>query len=1003
MVMVNVKFSKLKVFVSTNIFILTMMLFMGGTLHAEWMNISTKGKISKSSSRSIKNVKASELKINKKVLNKEVLRDAYSKMSTEKSFKLSLNLSGFDLSDEFVNSENYKKLQVPEWNAQPVAGKPAVPMKVVLIEIPADTKAKAFVINKKFSTLKKVNLVPTQPAAIESIDQDPPFTKDKKTYSKNSFYPADNIIAYKNVYIRDKAYLEVVITPFQVNPVTKVSKVTYQLEIEVVLTDSKPGAKLNSPALESLNGNKEKYMVLFDDQFNTNAKLKEFIEWKRKKGLDVVPVKTSEIPAVTAGAPTIDELIKYMRGLSSADYPEYLMILGDQHKTTGVPAKFIKTKNGGYSDLYTACRTTTDNLPDLFYGRLPAKDSASLTRMLSKVLEMDRNPVNSKMYDKVIVAGQIQDSDYNNIADRFFCETADLIKSYFRANTLGYTYDVASAIVNPENVDKNCKWRTTSILWKNSTQPIGTRIFNEFVTVPVARGVLTNGVNSGVALIQHRDHGYYKGWGDPKYVTEDVNALRNGSNRPIVMSINCSTGSYHMPTNFTRAWLDHASGGAYAVFSATDVSYSGYNDYLTHGFYMAFLSNYRSYQRTSTSPDWTSDLPAPASFVGTPGESLKLGQIMNYGKSYMYQAYGSTSSTARMTLEIFHVFGDPEAAIRLHAPKNFNVSHPNTLMLANSSITVKTGVAGALVCLYNETLGVQEVQKTDSLGNATLSINPGSATNGDVVSVTVSHPNYRPYEGKITIGYTQQMPLLSVTTQGEGSVTPANGSFVLNSSVTLKAVPANGWVFVEWKGDALGTTSTIDVKMTKDMNITAVFQKVQGFTLTVNIVGNGTVSPTAREYVAGTVVPLIADPDIGWLFKGWSGDIIDLNPATEVIMDSNKVVTATFKKDDTVVIVPEDPNAKAKPGTPSLTKDNWGFKANYSIIMNMWWGNNGTIIKLYEDGVLIRSEDIIFNSPQAQIHEFVFKNKAAGTYVYKCELVNQFGATVSKELTYIVK
>jgi hypothetical protein len=80
--------------------------------------------------------------------------------------------------------------------------------------------------------------------------------------------------------------------------------------------------------------------------------------------------------------------------------------------------------------------------------------------------------------------------------------------------------------------------------------------------------------------------------------------------------------------------------------------------------------------------------------------------------------------------------------------------------------------------------------------------------------------------------------------------------------------------------------------------ITATFEPVPvvvSYTLTVNIVGQGSVSPEGGRYVSGTQVSLNATPATDWQFASWSGDLSGTaNPET-LVMNSNKVVTATFE------------------------------------------------------------------------------------------------------------
>jgi uncharacterized repeat protein (TIGR02543 family) len=68
------------------------------------------------------------------------------------------------------------------------------------------------------------------------------------------------------------------------------------------------------------------------------------------------------------------------------------------------------------------------------------------------------------------------------------------------------------------------------------------------------------------------------------------------------------------------------------------------------------------------------------------------------------------------------------------------------------------------------------------------------------------------------------------------------------------------------------------------------------YSLTTNVTGQGSVtrSPNQSSYAAGTVVTLTAQAASGWQFAGWSGAASGNNTTTEITMDSNKSVTATF-------------------------------------------------------------------------------------------------------------
>lgn len=143
---------------------------------------------------------------------------------------------------------------------------------------------------------------------------------------------------------------------------------------------------------------------------------------------------------------------------------------------------------------------------------------------------------------------------------------------------------------------------------------------------------------------------------------------------------------------------------------------------------------------------------------------------------------------------------------------------------------------------------------------------------------------------------TQTQYTLTVTTSGNGSVSPAGGTYDAGTTVTLSATPASGWTFSGWSGDVSGTANTIQVTMNANKTVRATFTEssTARYTLSVSTSGNGSVSPGGGSYDAGSTVTLYATPDSGWEFAGWSGDANGSSPSVQVTMNSNKSVRATF-------------------------------------------------------------------------------------------------------------
>ncbi|TVX94030.1 PA14 domain-containing protein [Paenibacillus agilis] len=94
--------------------------------------------------------------------------------------------------------------------------------------------------------------------------------------------------------------------------------------------------------------------------------------------------------------------------------------------------------------------------------------------------------------------------------------------------------------------------------------------------------------------------------------------------------------------------------------------------------------------------------------------------------------------------------------------------------------------------------------------------------------------------------------------------------------------------------------------------------------------------------------------------------------------------------------------ATGVPGTPALSHDNWDGDGNYTITMNIHWGQNGTSLEWYENGVLIDTQALIDNSPNHQTKLKSFSSKANGMYTYTAKLINNYGNATSQPITVTV-
>jgi uncharacterized repeat protein (TIGR02543 family) len=130
------------------------------------------------------------------------------------------------------------------------------------------------------------------------------------------------------------------------------------------------------------------------------------------------------------------------------------------------------------------------------------------------------------------------------------------------------------------------------------------------------------------------------------------------------------------------------------------------------------------------------------------------------------------------------------------------------------------------------------------------------------------------------------------TIGGSTTRVPSRSCFAPTSSVSITALPAAGYGFGGWSGDASGTQNPLVVPMTTARNIVASFT---GHTVAVrpNPVGTGLVTrtPDRATYAPGELVTLTATALDGAMFTHWSGGASgSTNPLTIEVQGSLDIV-----------------------------------------------------------------------------------------------------------------
>jgi hypothetical protein len=243
-------------------------------------------------------------------------------------------------------------------------------------------------------------------------------------------------------------------------------------------------------------------------------------------------------------------------------------------------------------------------------------------------------------------------------------------------------------------------------------------------------------------ILNHRDHGIRSMWVIPELQVSHVKALENGNRLPIVFSMNCETGWFDNETdnpahgtlpgevNFAEAWQRNQNGGAAGIVAPTRISYGGYNDQLDKGLIDAIWPAFLSYT------------PSPGPYASP---QFRMGQVLDYAKFYLATVYGE-EVRRKITIEMFHYFGDPTMEIWTARPSKMAVSHPPAYYTGGTSYTAMVQ-SGALVSLVKDGEILGTAVSTEGRATVTFSAPLTSGT----MYLTVTKHNRRPYESTISI------------------------------------------------------------------------------------------------------------------------------------------------------------------------------------------------------------------------------------------------------------
>lgn len=130
------------------------------------------------------------------------------------------------------------------------------------------------------------------------------------------------------------------------------------------------------------------------------------------------------------------------------------------------------------------------------------------------------------------------------------------------------------------------------------------------------------------------------------------------------------------------------------------------------------------------------------------------------------------------------------------------------------------------------------------------------------------------------------------------------------------------------------------------------------------------------------------EPDALIDLAGLAGDVV-------VVVRATNGAGLVTEMSSSVLVVPAN-GADTAPGEGVLSHTsgwrNGLHDGYYDVVMDVWWGQPGTVLRLFENDVLVATH-VLPGTGRSQSDTFAFSEKANGTYVYTAELINTEGVT----------
>ena len=663
----------------------------------------------------------------------------------------------------------FSELIVPGAYSVGALGTPKLPASKHLIEIPFGAEVSVKVLSYSTSEYTLADhgiehlVMPVQPSMRKDQSvEDVPFEFEQKLYEKDGFISHDIANIEILGVLRNYRIARLTVAPISYNPVKGIIRVLNDIEVEVTYTNADQAlteyvkASTYSPYFDAIankllnNGGRDypnnpdltkypiKYLIVSDRMFETY--LEPFIEWKTKKGFNVIVAYTDVIGTSYAQIQSYVHA-QYNAGTPEDPAPSFVLFVGD---TPQIPAT-QGSSSGKMTDLYYAS-VDGDMFPEMYYGRFSARNPDHLIPQIEKTLYYEQYQFSDPTYlnKTTLIAGA--DGTWNPRVGQPTLHYAT--QNYYNAahgftNVYSYLTAPYTGCYSPERI--------------------------------------------AVGFINYTAHCAETVWGDPSLTQSAVNAFTNQDMYPLAIGNCCLAADFGYAECIGETWMRAANKGSVVYLGSSPSSYWFEDFYWSVGAFPIQGTN-NGYIPTFEETTWGAyDGPFVSDYVSAGGTNF----IGNLAVTEVHvQGYPSHSSPLYYW-QAYNVLGDP-SIVPYHTEGSENtVTHLPILPIGLNTYEV-TALPGSYVAISKD--GVLHGSALVGLsGVVEVQIEP-VLSSGDV-DIVVTKPQHIPYMVQVPaaalVGPYVVLDSYTINDQTGNNNGLADYSETISLNVTLKNVGAD--------------------------------------------------------------------------------------------------------------------------------------------------------------------------------------------------------------------